>query len=118
MIRLVLPYPPSIWDIYTGWGRTRHHSKEYAKWRTDAGYFIKQNLAGIINGPFSISIALKRPNNRQDIDNRIKAILDTLEHYKIIKNDRYCERLTVQWDPGLTEGCVVIIQDAEEGLAA
>lgn len=59
-----------------------------------------------------------RQNMRQDLDNRSKAILDCLQHYQVIKNDNLCERLTMCWSEDLPAECVVILQIAEEGLAA
>lgn len=118
MIRLSLPYPPSAWDLYTGWGKTRRLSDEYRKWREDCGHFIRGRNEHPINVPFSCFIALKRPNKRQDLDNRSKAILDALQHYGVIKNDNLLERLTMQWDAGLDAECVVIVQPAEEAMAA
>jgi len=117
MIRIALPYPPSAWDLYEGWGKTRRLSRSYAKWREDAGYFIKRPEAAI-SVPFSLHIALRRPNKRHDIDNRSKAVLDVLQHYGVIKNDNLCERLTMAWDAGLDAECVVLLQMAEEGIAA
>lgn len=117
MIRIALPYPPSGWELYTGWGEKRRLSPQYKKWRNDAGYFIKAPKAPI-TVPFSISIALRRQNMRQDIDNRSKAILDCLQHYGVIKNDNLCERLSMHWDADLPADCVVIIQVAEEAVAA
>lgn len=117
MKRIALPYPPSIWDMYVGWGKTRRLSPEYQKWREDAGFFIRGR--GLpIDQPFSAHIALRRPNKRQDVDNRAKPVLDALQHYGVIKNDNLCERLTIQWDAGMAEECVVIIQTAEEAIAA
>lgn len=117
MIKLTLPFPPSVWDIYVGWGKQRRLSPEYAKWRKDCGYFLARKNE-FIDGQFSIQVALKRPHKRSDLDNRMKAILDVLQHYKVIKNDNLCERLTMTWDPGLQEECVVILQRAEEAQAA
>lgn len=117
MIKLSLPYPPSGWDLYEGWGKTRRLSREYAKWREDAGYFFKRPAAAI-SVPFSLHIALKRPNKRQDIDNRSKAVLDVLQHYGVIKNDNLCERLEMVWDAGLEAECVVLIIPAEAAVAA
>ncbi|MDR9813090.1 RusA family crossover junction endodeoxyribonuclease [Rhizobium hidalgonense] len=116
-MRFHLPYPPSGWDLYNGWGKERRLSSTYKKWRTDAGYFIKAP-AKPIDKPFSIAIALKRQNIRQDIDNRSKAVLDCLQHYGVIKNDNLCERLSMHWDADLPADCVVILQVAEEGMAA
>lgn len=118
VIRLSLPYPPSVWDIYVGWGKTRRQSPEYAKWLKDAGHFIRGKGSEPLSVPFSISIALKRPNKRQDIDNRAKPVLDCLQHYGIIKNDNLCERLTMTWDHGMKEECVVMVIPFSEALAA
>lgn len=117
MIRISLPYPPSAWDLYEGWGKTRRLSRSYAKWREDVGLFIKRPAASI-SEPFSLHIALRRPNKRQDLDNRSKAVLDVLQHYGVIKNDNLCERLTMAWDAGLDSECVVLLQAAEEAVAA
>lgn len=117
MIRYQLPYPPSGWELYRGWGATRSLSSTYKKWRKDAGYFIKAPQKPI-DVPFSIAIALRRQNMRQDIDNRSKAVLDCLQHYGVIKNDNLCERLSMHWQEDLPAECVVILQIAEEGLAA
>jgi crossover junction endodeoxyribonuclease RusA len=71
-----------------------------------------------VSTPFCISICLKRPNKRQDLDNRIKPILDALQFYGIIKNDNLCERVTATWDHGMREECVVLVMPAEEAMAA
>jgi crossover junction endodeoxyribonuclease RusA len=118
MIRIALPYPPSVWDIYVGWGKTRRLSSEYAKWRDDAGSFIRGKNEAPVSVPFVIHVALKRPNKRQDIDNRMKPILDCLQHYGVIKNDNLCERLTMTWDAGLEDECVVLVMPFEAAEAA
>lgn len=115
MFRFHLPYPPSGWELYSGWGKTRRLSTTYKKWRADAGYFIKAPKQAI-SAPFSLHIALKRQNLRQDIDNRSKAVLDCLQHYGVIKNDNLCERLTMIWSEEIPADCVVLVQTAEEGI--
>lgn len=117
MIRVALPFPPSVWDIYEGHGKSKHRTSAYNKWRSDCGYFLNANKQAI-DGPFSLSVALKRPNKRMDLDNRAKAILDVLQHYGVIKNDSLCERFSMHWDVGLKDDCVVILQPFEQGLAA
>jgi len=117
MIRLSLPMPPTVWEMYSGWGKTRHLSASYAKWRQDAGWFIR-GVREPLSVPFSIQIALKRPSKRSDLDNRAKCVLDLLQHYQVIKNDNLCERLSMHWEAGMADECVVIIQEATEALAA
>lgn len=116
-VRISLPFPPSAWDMYVGWGRTRRLSAEYAKWRQDVAFFLKRSTDPIAV-PFYIGVCLKRPNKRQDLDNRIKPILDVLQLYGVIRNDNLCERITMQWDHGMKEECVVMVIPAEESLAA
>lgn len=118
MIRIVLPYPPSLWDMYVGWGKQRRLSPVYAKWRDDAGMFLKGRHKDPIAVPFNAAIALKRPNKRQDLDNRAKPIFDALQHHGIIKNDNLLERLTMQWDHGMKDECVVLLIPSEGALAA
>lgn len=102
--------------MYVGWGKTRRLSPEYAKWRLDAGYFIRKPVEPV-SVPFVVTIGLMRPNKRQDVDNRIKPVLDALQHYGVIKNDNLCESATARWTNG-PEECVVLLQIAEEALAA
>lgn len=114
LIRIELPYPPSIWDMYVGWGKTRRLSPEYAAWRNGAGHFINRakKPGAPILVPFVASIGLARPNKRQDVDNRIKPVLDALQHFGVIKNDNLCERASAEWTAGPAE-CVVIITEAQ-----
>lgn len=116
MTRIELPFPPSTWDLYVGWGLGRRLSSSYRAWRDDCGWLLKKTDR--IEGPFSIDIALKRPHKRMDLDNRAKAILDCLQTHGIIKNDNLNERMTMQWDAGLPADCVVILQPFEGQVAA
>lgn len=116
-MRFQLPMPPSVWELYEGWGKTRRLSRSYKKWQRDAGYFIKAPEKPLAV-PFSIAIALMRQNTRVDIDNRAKAILDTMQHYGVVKNDSLCERLTMCWDADLPAPCVVIITEHQEAMAS
>ncbi len=116
-LRFRLPMPPSIWDLYTGWGENRRLSKIYKKWRTDAGWFFKPPSVPV-SRPFDIVIALERPHGLMDVDNRIKPVLDCLQHYKVIKNDNLCECATIRWQPGLGQECIAEIRECLEGVAA
>ncbi len=116
MLRFVIPTPPSVWSLYAGAGKNRHRTASYEKWRNDAGWMVKRPQEPI-SVPVSVHIAIKRPSKRNDLDNGCKAVLDLLQHYQIIKNDNLVERLTMCWHDGKEE-CVVLVQPAEEGLAA
>ena len=46
-----------------------------------------------------------------DIDNRAKAVMDVLQHCKVITDDCLANRITMMWSEG--EGCQVTIWKAE-----
>lgn len=118
MLRLSLPFPPSVWEIYEGWGKSRHRSPAYNAWLTHAGHMIRGRNEHPISVPFSCAIALQRPSKRSDLDNRAKAVLDALQKFGVIKNDNLLERLTMTWDAGMHEECVVLVMPSGEALAA
>lgn len=49
-----------------------------------------------INGLFEINLKVYYPNNRPDLDNSLKIILDCLQSCKAIKNDRNCVRIVAE----------------------
>lgn len=118
MIRIAIPdRPPSIWDMYEGHGKNRHLSASYAKWREDAGWFIR-GVGEPISGPVSVHIAVRRPRANADIDNFLKAPLDLLQHYRVIENDKQVVRLSAVWSTDTADECVVLVVSAAEALAA
>lgn len=67
-----------------------------------------------INTPFECVIKIRRANKRQDLDNRAKSVIDTLQYYKVISNDNLLEHLTMQWDADLSEECVVELKARQQ----
>ncbi|WP_331373793.1 RusA family crossover junction endodeoxyribonuclease [Sinorhizobium chiapasense] len=116
-LRFRLPLPPSIWDMYTGWGENRRKSKVYKRWVTDAGWFVKPPAVPITK-PFDIVIAMERPHGLMDVDNRLKPFLDCLQHYKVIKNDNRCESAAIRWQADLGHECIAEVRECLEGVAA
>ena len=101
-----LPYPPSvnkIWKSSSALSQNRVYlAPSYVKWKEHADALLMSQRGWAmhrISGPFSIEIDLcptgKYP--RGDLDNRIKAVLDFLQRVTVIKNDKDCQRLVVQW---------------------
>jgi crossover junction endodeoxyribonuclease RusA len=120
VIRIHLPFPPSVNALYGNGGskRGRHKTKGYEDWIRLASANIKDaHRQGL--GPYSISICLEAPDKRgRDIGNLEKAVSDLLVMHGVIKDDRYCQRLLMTWGTGLPSPCVVIVQPHEQGLAA
>jgi len=104
--------------LFINKGKSRVKSTAYRNWLQVASINIKDSHRQNI-GPYSISIALKRPDmRRRDIGNLEKGISDLLVSHGVIKDDSLCQRLLMTWDNGISADCVVIIQEANEALAA
>lgn len=120
MIKLELPFPPSVNSAYGNGGnkRGRHKTKTYTDWEKLASAVVKDKHRQKL-GPYSLQICLKKPNRKdRDLDNYVKVVSDFLVMHGVVKDDCMCERLTMAWDAGLNAGCVVIVQPFEESLAA
>ena len=116
-----LPYPPSVNKLWKSAAALSKHrvylAPSYVKWKTHAAALlmsVPRYSALRVVGPFSIDIDLcptsKYP--RGDLDNRVKAVLDFLQHAAVIQNDKDCQRLLVQWveQSGAPHGCRVTLR--------
>lgn len=121
MTRIELPFPVPLSACFTNApGKGRVATPRYKAWQTEALWMMKAQRAKPVDGRVSIFIRLVAPDKRhRDAGNCDKAVGDILVKAGIIKDDsnRYVRRLTYEWaDEG--PGCVVLIQQAEESLAA
>lgn len=126
MIRYTLPFPPSVNGLFRnvtvgpgivkpGRAKTSH----YKQWIGLAQGNILEQGRKRIHGFVSVSVALVRPDKRKrDLDNAgMKAILDLLVSMQVIDDDSLVQRISLQWAEA-GPPCSVIIQQAEESLAA
>lgn len=102
MITLTLPYPPSTNGLWRSSKRKDgtpyvHRTKRYMTWLNSAGWEIRAQKPSRIDGPVEITIVLKRGAKNHDLDNRIKPILDALQKFHVIEDDKYVQRLSVEW---------------------
>lgn len=97
-----LPYPPSV-NTYWRHNRGRTHistkGKQYRKHVVDLVTLKKSALNG--RGPFTESLqvsieAFPPDNRRRDLDNVLKAILDSLEHAGVYKDDSQITKLIAE----------------------
>ncbi len=122
MITLALPMPPSvnrIWRIAYDrhGGRQRMiKSDRYSTWQQSAhGYYLEQGVHKLpkITGHFQAHIVLDASKRRNsDADNRTKAVLDALQRFGLITDDKFCDRLTVEWGSA-PAGCIVTLSPVE-----
>lgn len=121
MIRLELPFPPSVNSAYANGGnkRGRHKTKAYTDWEKLAGVKVKDShRAGIVN--YSLHIGLRKPDLKRsrDLGNYEKCVSDFLVAHGVVADDSGCQSLFMSWDQGMEAECVVLILHAEESLAA
>ena len=95
-----LPVPPSTNALFVTFrdrgGIRRAKTKEYLSWITAAGFMLNTQRPKPIKGRIEVEIMVKR-NNRRDLDNFLKAILDLLVGHSLIEDDRKIESLHIWW---------------------
>lgn len=116
MVSIDLPFPPSVnrlWRNCSSDGAPRVYlSPKYQKWKREAdALMVTQKRPEQIKGLFEAKIVVSAPSrgSRGDLDNRIKAVFDWAQRSSIIKDDKNCERLTIEW--GDTDhGCRLMLR--------
>jgi len=117
-VRLELPFPPSTNNLFANAGKRRIKTAAYSAWLDLASIGIKDSHR-LNLGPYSLHICLRRPDKRRrDLGNLEKAVSDLLVANGVIQDDSLSQRITLQWDDDLPAECVVIVQEAQEAMAA
>lgn len=79
----------------------RIKTKLYKSWFSIFGYECNLAMRGQspIMGPYRMVIIIDRDlrHHASDISNRIKALEDALVELKVIKDDRFAERVSIEW---------------------
>ena len=110
--------PPSVnrlWAISQG---RRVRSTAYKDWLHMVGFDIKAQVRRPVSEstmpektPLYVFISMNI-NRKSDLDNRIKACLDALQHARIIPDDRWVDELHVKRDKRLAVDTMTItVQD-------
>lgn len=109
-IQLDLPMPPSVNHYWGVRGKQRFIGKEGKQFRLAVAEEVAQ--AGVkLEGRLSVHIALFPANRvRFDIDNRIKPLLDALQHAGCFEDDEQVDELhIIRQGIRPQAGCTVII---------
>lgn len=97
-ITLVLPYPPSVNRYWRRAGRHIHISTEGKRYRTDvAAVFRSTGLRGLGDSArLGVDVVLMPPDRRvRDLDNAMKALLDSMEHASVFGDDSQIDELRI-----------------------
>lgn len=114
MIRLKIPNPPSVNALFRNVpGKGRVKTKRYLTWIQAAGWAIKEQKPGKVEGPYCLWLYCGKPDNRRrDLANLEKAVSDLLVSHGVIKDDSHCVELHLYWD-GPGRECVVHVEPAK-----
>jgi crossover junction endodeoxyribonuclease RusA len=113
MVKLELPYPPTVNSYWRASGHRRFISKEGVAFKQAvAEYVIDNNIEKLGDAPLTMFVALfPRDKRRTDVDNRLKAICDALQDAGVYDDDSQIEFLAVLRQHQVPKGkCVVIIE--------
>lgn len=119
---IVLPFlPPSINGAYytDRHSFSRHKSKAYKEFILKCYSHMVEPARVPVAGPAEVEINLYFDTKRKnDIDNRIKPLLDTLTHYGIYKDDSQIVRLLVEkyYAKGQPKTVIEIIEKRENKI--
>lgn len=112
---MTLPWVPSANTYYRRSGRHIHLSRKGREFKTSVAASLK--AMGLHNElichRLRVRIELHPPNRRKfDIDNRIKPLLDALQHGGLFADDEQVDRLTVirrGIDPERNGYCAIVV---------
>ena len=119
-VQLTLPWPPSVnryWrSVPMGRGRGVRVliSREGRAFRKDAvARLARFRRRAPLSGRLDVRIELCTPTRRAlDIDNRLKALLDAMQHAGVYRDDGQIDRLLVERGP-VTRGGLVRVAISE-----
>jgi len=99
-VSFTMPTPPSANHLFKnvkGVGRVK--TGQYEDFIRRGVTSIRNQRVPTINGHVIIILGVERMSERADIDNRLKALLDTIVEAKIIEDDRFVTAIAISWLP-------------------
>jgi len=113
LIKLNLPYPPSINNYWIASGHRRFISKRGQLFRQEVIVACLQGRVPKLGSQSLMVHIILQPRNKKlmDIDNCAKAILDSLEHAAIFDSDVQVQKLVIERGESIKGGgCQVMIE--------
>ena len=109
VLKLVLPFPPSLNHYYRHVGPRTLISREGRSYRKRVCALLKAQRVEPLKGGLTIEIELHPPDRRRrDVDNSMKGLLDSLEHGGAYHDDGQIVRLEAEKHEPVPGGQVVV----------
>ena len=97
-IEFWLPFPPSTNRLWRSVRGRVVIDVKYKKWKADAATSICLNNRHFpVFGAYELHVKLSVKFNRGDADNRLKAIHDIAKEVRMIVDDKFCQRTSIEW---------------------
>jgi crossover junction endodeoxyribonuclease RusA len=113
LITFILPFPPSLNNMFINGSKGRFRSQKYDSWIMEAGCEIMRQRPRKVAGPVLLTFEFQegRDNRKRDISNLVKAPEDLLVKHGIIEADdgSIVRSITSKWSPEV-QGVRVTIQ--------
>lgn len=78
-LTLILPYPPSVNNLYATFRGRRIVSAKGRKFKSDIAVLARRQGAHLLNGNLAVTFRVFRPKRIGDLDNRLKISQDALK---------------------------------------
>lgn len=106
MIILNLPFPPSVNTYYRRGAHATYMSKQGRDYKKAVAEYISQsNTPKLGTARLSLEIVLWPKDKRKyDIDNRIKALLDSLQDAGVFDDDEQIDQINIYRGDGVISG--------------
>jgi crossover junction endodeoxyribonuclease RusA len=111
MLKLTLPYPPTVNTYYRKWNNRMVISPSGKNFRNMVWMIAKRDYPKhkTFTEPVSIKILVHPPDKRKrDLDNILKGLLDSLAKAGIFADDSQVEILHLIRLENVVDGCVVV----------
>lgn len=111
MIKIELPYPPSVNHYWRHAGRHVYISRDGRIYRERvAACVLAHGIHGeALTGHISLTISIYPPDRRRrDIDNVLKSLLDAMQHARIYDDDSQIVKIEIAKKEPVAGGKVVV----------
>ncbi len=116
-LKLILPYPPSVNNLYATFGGRRITSAKGRKFKSDIAVLAKRQGARLLNGDLSVTFRVFRPRKIGDLDNRLKISQDALKGICFADDKQIIEIHAFRFDDAKNPRIEIDLIELRENLA-
>lgn len=117
MIKLVLPYPPSSNRLWRNFRGVMVKSDEARRYALDVAVLARATRVSPLEGDVRVLIDVYRPRKAGDLDNRLKAALDSIQGIAF-KNDSQIKKISAELFDDPKRPRIEITVEKYEAIAA